>query len=325
MISENNRQPESMVDPETSRSQPLAALECDDFLVGGGTDSTIGSATARVDSVETSCPARVGDVMEEAIPWDSVTRLFANEPQPVVELNLVSIEQSKQLCDLIQSERIRVTLSTDASMDALHTAIGREGVFQVTLGDALKFSDHLVVVGDTDSIPRVAAKLDAVQATLHRFDELSVSQLSQWHHALTNPDLVDSGSPPFLAGRYVTFVIARHAFQTGEEIIASELLLRLTTRIQRPAKQEGRMHRAAILLSDRYQSLRTVYRWRFNGTLPVAKAHATIRIGTPYQSQERVLLQIGGRDPGVCLAECYLPAKTLGVDLSGTLIRGDGA
>ncbi|MEM6473887.1 MAG: hypothetical protein AAF802_30305 [Planctomycetota bacterium] len=266
---------------------------------------------------------RVGETRCESIPWDEIAGLLADAQNPIVQLGSASLEQSKLICNLMLTHCVRVRLVEDASLAALRRAIARDGANSITLGDALRFSDLIVVLGRGADSVEVQKLLRSPTTETRHLKCVSTQQLSDWLGHLR-----DVGRPsdlPLLDRGFITWVVSEGAFERGDEIVSSELLLRLLRELQRPADDEETLYRSALLHFDRHLSLRTVYRWRFNSDIPVANGHPQISVGDTETLNGPLLLQIGGTDPGVNLANCFVPAATLGVDLAGTMIRGDGS
>ncbi|MEO1614519.1 MAG: hypothetical protein AAFV88_01635 [Planctomycetota bacterium] len=327
----NNPAPESMTDSASTHICPFCIGHCDGLVVDatGRISTDCRSAETTLVNIESSNRTRIGDRHSDEIPWESIrSRLETQEAvPPIVEFGSVSIQQAKLVCDWLEQGKLRVALAEDDSIVALGRTIARDGGCLVTLADAARFSDQMVFIGDVASASGVKRQLRVDDDQSIELDTISADQLSRWHAALATGEFGSDGETlrQTLTSSYVTWVVLPGAFPVGDETVASELLVGLCERLQRVTDDDSRLRRSVLLYFDDHTTLRTVYRWRSNQSLPVARGPGLVRVGCFHPPRDRVLLQIGGVDPGEDLAECFIPARMLGLETAGTVIRGDGS
>ncbi|WP_372894878.1 hypothetical protein [Stieleria sp.] len=335
---------------------PFCPLCCDDVRVdvaSGETDVPCELAQLELAAAVQTLSARIGSESIDSIDWNALGESLSLHPTPVVEFNGATIAEAKLLETLVAEGRIQLRIADAASARALDQTIARDGLLGTTLGDAVRRAEYFWVIGNLDQhTPRLKERLNQSGAALEYTPTATIGLLSRLHELLGglandaagNPAAIDpSGAEPdrlhehFRNSRSTVVVVGEAAFESGEEVIAGEMLLRWIARWNEAALPITGGHdgddpivsRVTLLRLTADQNLRTVIRWRNNQVAPSDLSPppvATIRVGSPVGDVAApVRLQIGGVDPGQSLAHAYLPAAVPGVHHADTTIRGDGS
>ncbi|PAY18471.1 hypothetical protein CKO51_16235 [Rhodopirellula sp. SM50] len=336
---------------------PFCPLCCDDVHVdaaSGETDVPCELAQLELAAAVRMPSARIGSESIDSIDWSVLGESLSLQPTPVVEFNGATIAEAKMLETLVTESRIQLRIADAACGRALDQTIARDGLLATTLGDAVRRAEYFWGIGNLDQrTPRLKERLNQSGAALEYTPTATIGLLSRLHEllgGLAGDAAVDPaaavdpiGSEPdrlhehFRNSRSTVVVVGGAAFESGQEVIASEMLIRWIARWNETALPIAGGHdgddpivsRVTLLRLTADQNLRTVIRWRNNQVSPSDLSSppvATIRVGSPVgEVTAPVRLQIGGVDPGQSLAHAYLPAAVPGVHHADTTIRGDGS
>ncbi|MDV6034016.1 MAG: hypothetical protein F9B45_28775 [Phycisphaera sp. RhM] len=336
---------------------PFCPLCCDDVRVdaaSGETDVPCDLARLELAAAVQTLPARIGSESIDSIDWNSFGESLSLHPTPVVEFNGATIAEAKVLETLIAEGRIQLRMADTACSRALDQTIARDGLLGTTLGDAVRRAEYFWGIGNLDRhTPRLKQRLNLSGAAMEYTPTVTIGLLSRLHELLGGlaggatldpAAAVDPrGAEPdrlhehFRNSRSTVVVVGEAPFESGQEVIAGELLVRWIARWNETSlpitgEQEGDdsiVSRVTLMRLTADQNLRTVIRWRNNQVSPSDLSSppvATIRVGSPVGDVAApVRLQIGGVDPGQSLAHAYLPAAVPGVHHADTTIRGDGS
>lgn len=331
---------------------PFCSLHCDDVITTvAETDSedfgikTLHRCSLAEQGLQSALnppPPRIGDNRFEASRWDSLVPQVAQQLEsldapPLVSLRSATIELGKQLDDLMQQGRLRLSIPQSPSEQAWDQAVGRETSLTATLGDALVHADLVYSLGDlADSLPRLATRFTDHQLTVHSLPTLTLPVMTRLNQALHQPGgktVAEETVEPLLqqmqTASYTVFLVGPNAFESASATVLAEQFCRWVAAMNRPAKSDAQLlQRAVCLRFDPLQSIRNVFRWRRNDITGLAPktGPVSIRLGNcpSADTEQRALIQIGGDDPGRLAAEIFLPAEQAGIQRSGTVIRGDG-
>lgn len=326
---------------------PFCPLGCDDLVVRDDGAVAVECRIA-IEQFAAAIQAPAARFARE-IPGDaSLEEAIGNltlPEVPVVAVEQPTLSEAKLLDDLASAGKLVLDPGISAQASALSHATARDGAIGVTLGDAMRFGDLFLVVGDVQTeTPRLLERLASTSANLIQIQHLNVDQIARLQRLGWSGDAAEGDSQrnsidqAILKARYVVVVLGSGAFLPGEETVAAEWLLRWVTRWNEcePAAErpQERLRRAAMLQLAPQQSLHHVLRFRNNrvadhglSTLPPI----SIRLGSRPRNESSVAmsspvaLQIGGSDPGPELASAYLPAAMPGVHRADATIRGDGS
>ncbi|MCS7470251.1 hypothetical protein NZK35_26690 [Stieleria sp. ICT_E10.1] len=336
---------------------PFCPLCCDDVRVdaaSGETDVPCDLARLELAAAVRTPTARIGSESIDSIDWNALGESLALQPTPVVEFNGATIAEAKMLETLVTEGQMQLRIADTACARALDQTIARDGLLGTTLGDAVRRAEYFWVIGNLDPrTPRLKERLNQSGAAMEYTPTATIGLLSRLHEllgglavdsAVDSAAAVDSsGAEPdrlhehFRNSRSTVVVVGEAAFESGEEVIAGELLIRWIARWNETALPISDGHegddsivsRVTLLRLTADQNLRTVMRWRNNQVSPSdlsSPLDPTIRVGSPVgEFTAPVRLQIGGVDPGQSCAHAYLPASMPGVHHADTTIRGDGS
>ncbi len=336
---------------------PFCPLCCDDVRVdaaSGETDVPCELARNEFAAAVRTPAARIGSESIDSIDWNSFGESLSLQSTPVVEFNGATIAEAKTLETLVNEGRIQLRIADTACSRALDQTIARDGLLGTTLGDAVRRAEYFWVIGNLDQrTPRLKERLNQSGAAIEYTPTATIGLLSRLHELLGGPAdgsaggsaaTVDpSGAEPdrlhdhFRNSRSTVVVVGEAPFESGEEVIAGEMLIRWIARWNELALPITDGHdgdapivsRVTLLRLTADQNSRTVIRWRNNQVSPSGLSSPldpAIRIGSPVgEVAAAVRLQIGGVDPGQSLAHAYLPAAVPGVHHADTTIRGDGS
>ncbi|QDV43102.1 hypothetical protein Enr13x_29560 [Stieleria neptunia] len=329
---------------------PFCPLCCDDVRVdaaSGETDVPCELARNELAAAVRTPSARIGSQAIDSIDWHALGESLTLPPTPVVEFNGATIAEAKTLETLVNAGRIQLRIADTACSRALDQTIARDGLLGTTLGDAVRRAEYFWVIGNLDPrTPRLKERLNRSGAAMEYTPTATIGLLSRLHERLGGlsggaaETVTPTGAEPdrlhehFRNSRSTVVVVGGAPFESGQEVIAGELLIRWIARwneLALPIDDGGDpiVSRVSLLRMTADQNLRTVIRWRNNQVSPSdlsSPLEPTIRVGSPVgQVATPVRLQIGGVDPGEPLAHAYLPAAVPGVHHADTTIRGDGS
>ncbi|WP_182865823.1 hypothetical protein [Stieleria mannarensis] len=329
---------------------PFCPLCCDDLRVdpvSGETEVPCHLAQVALTSAVRPPAARLGTQTIETVDWNQLRQTLSLPTEPVVDFNGATIAEAKTLETLVNQGQIQLRIDRSPSARALDQTIARDGWLGTTLGDAVRRAEYAWVIGNLDhSTPRLKERLNQSGLAIEYTPAPGIALLSRLHELLSTEtsgsedELCASASEAdrlhehFRHSRSTVVVVGDQPFQTGEETIASELLLRWIALWNESAlpMDDGDVpivSRVTLLRLTADQNLYTVMRWRNNHVAPSDLSQSPmpdIRVGLPTaENVTPVRLQIGGTDPGESIAQAYLPAAVPGVHHADTTIRGDGS
>ena len=285
---------------------------------------------------------RISDERFALSQWESLVpqvaeRISQQDQQPLVSLCDADIELGKQLDDLMQQGRIRLSIPQTPSEQAWDQAVGRETSLTATLGDELVHADLVYSLGDlSESIPHLTTRFADHGQTVHSLPSLTLTGMSRLNQGVHQPDAdatndtaIEQLMRQMQTAKYTVFLIGPNAFESSSSTVLAEQFCRWVAAMNRPDPTDAqRLQRVVCLRFDPLQSIRNVFRWRRNDITGLAAKDGPIGIrlgnGCNETQTQQALIQIGGEDPGRQLAEIFLPAEQAGIHRRGTVIRGDG-
>lgn len=283
---------------------PLCPLACDDVKI-----DSLGALVAN------ECPI-VETFRFSEKRGEFLTSPFADEVEPLrVVTTGVDLVAARNLIRLEELGKIKLTIESDPSIEAMLQTISRDGIVSATLAEVAARSDAVWLLGDVESAwPRLSSvvRLNRIDGdVVHRQSKVSAEQLAE---------MFSSMETSWGDSKYASVLIGPNAFVSGEESISSAF-------VARAVRLRNQTSRCVCVTLDSAATLRSVHLWNHN-RLPesVSCDHFDIRIGTPMNGESvSAKLQIGGQDLGDSHAECYLPTAIAGIHCRSMVVRGDGS
>ncbi|TWU40953.1 molybdopterin-binding domain-containing protein [Novipirellula artificiosorum] len=309
---------------------PFCSLHCDDRFLE--------PAAQGAWEVDTDCPKAAGE-FARALNTAPVARVDSSDAtvnqvatfvaeqfssRPI--LNVVTagtdLATARHLQGMASAGKIQLLIDDCPSATAWRTASGREGSVTATLADIRGHADLVWALGDVErSHPKLLQRIDAGAKQGILTERLTATAVANLFASIR------SGKPMGTAqsireAKYLAILVGEGAFESDEAIETAELLAKLLWFL-------NQTHRAVVLSLDPAATNRSVSAWQTNTTLENLSddrwfsTPIDVRIGNRYHHPRTAIVQIGGSDPGPDHATAYMPARTIGVDQAGVVIRGD--